>query len=83
MVNTLDLQSTPVTNGHKEGDKGHQAAINAADEYFKNLTLSDNSGNDLSSPTAGVLPNMGYLVNQNAPDQVYRPGGGSNGDLLL
>jgi len=83
MVNTLDLQSTPVTNGHKEGDTGHQAAINAADEYFKNLTLSDNSGNDLSSPTAGVLPNMGYLVNQNAPDQVYRPGAGSNGDLLL
>ncbi|KAK5093834.1 hypothetical protein LTR70_006085 [Exophiala xenobiotica] len=81
MVDTLDLNSTPVTNGNTEG--GHQAAINAADEYFKNLSLSDNSGNDLSSPTAGVLPNMGYVVNQNAPDQVYRPVAASNGDLLL
>ncbi|KAK5957009.1 hypothetical protein OHC33_001378 [Knufia fluminis] len=81
MVDTLDLNSTPMTNGNADG---HQAAIDAADDYFKNLSLSDNSGNDLSSPTAGTLPNMGYVVNQNAPDQVYRPvAGSSNGDLLL
>lgn len=83
MINTTDLTNpTPiVTNGHTDP---HQAAINAADEYFKNLTLSDNSGDTFASPTAGGMPDMGYIVNQNAPDQVYRPTvGQANGDLLL
>ncbi|KAK5105002.1 hypothetical protein LTS08_001275 [Lithohypha guttulata] len=80
-VNTTDLSSPSLTNGHTNG---HQAAINAADEYFKNLTLSDNSADNFSSPTTGGMPDTGYVVNQNAPEQVYRPVVGSaNGDLLL
>lgn len=82
MLNNTDLSSPSVTtNGHAEG---HQAAINAADEYFKNLSLSDTSGDNFSSPTAGTMPSMGYVVNQNQPEQVYRPAvGQANGDLLL
>lgn len=88
MVNTTDLSNpTPslVTNGHgNTGVNGHQAAIDAADEYFKTLTLSDTSGDQFSMPSNGMVPNMGYVVNQSAPDQVYRPANGTaNGDLLL
>lgn len=81
-VNHTDLSNPAPTlaNGHVD----HQAAINAADEYFKNLTLSDNSADNFSSPTSGTMPSMGYVVNQNNPEQVYRPAmGAANGDLLL
>lgn len=88
MIKTTDMSNpvpTLVTNGHgAAGVEGHQAAIDAADEYFKNLTLSDTSADQFSSPTGGMMPPMGYVVNQNAPDQVYRPtNGAANGDLLL
>lgn len=88
IMSTTDVSNpnlSVVTNGHGvAGVDSHQAAIDAADEYFKTLTLSDTSADQFSSPTNGMMPSMGYVVNQNAPDQVYRPANGAaNGDLLL
>ena len=69
------------------------AAVDAADEFFAgvgNQRMADmhiNGGNDDGfggSPTVG-RGEMQYVVNQNAPDQIYQPamGQGSNGDLLM
>lgn len=77
--------NTAVTTPGGTPVPGHQAAIAAADDYFKNLSLSDNSGGDiLTSPTGGMNGNP-YVVNQNAPQQAYHPQAGvaHNGDLLL
>ncbi|KAL8243773.1 hypothetical protein R6Q59_010031 [Mikania micrantha] len=62
-----------------------QAALNAADEVFRSMTLSDNSADMFQSPTAGTLPSTGFIVNQNAPEQIYQPSMqvGGHGDLLL
>jgi len=62
----------------------HQAAIAAADEYFKNLRLSDHAGGDvLTSPTADARE-TGYFVSQSAPQQIYNPqAAAAHGDLLL
>lgn len=64
-----------VVNTSMPAGQGNQdAAIKAADEYFKNLTLSDNSAGDMfTSPTATTVPQQGYVVNQMAPQQVYQP----------
>jgi len=65
------------------GSNNHQAAIDAADEYFKNLSLSDeNTNGDLfSSPTSSNGEN-GYMVNQAMAQQMYQPSGGASNDLL-
>lgn len=56
-------------------------AIAAADEYFKNLSLSNNV-DTFASPTGGTQP--GFVVNQSVPQQVMQPvGGAQQGDLLL
>jgi AP-2 complex subunit beta-1 len=58
-----------------------QDAIAAADEYFKNLSLSNNIDN-FASPTTGAQ--SGFVVNQNAAQQIMQPvGGAQQGDLLL
>jgi AP-2 complex subunit beta-1 len=58
-----------------------QDAIAAADEYFKNLSLSNNV-DTFASPTSATQP--GFVVNQNAPQQIMQPvGGAQQGDLLL
>lgn len=75
-----------VSNGQTKSSmvSGQQAAINAADEYFKSLTLSDNTSNILSSPMIDQMPATGYIVNQHVSDQAYRPvTNGNHGDLLL
>jgi len=60
---------------------GQPDAIAAADEYFKNLSLSNNV-DTFASPTNGTQ--AGFVVNQNAPQQVMQPvGGAQQGDLLL
>jgi len=68
------------------------AAVDAADEFFAGVgsqqmaAMHVNGGDEGfgGSPTAG-RGEMQYVVNQNAPEQVYQPtmGGGSNGDLLM
>ncbi|KAK5037593.1 hypothetical protein LTR13_004752 [Exophiala sideris] len=85
LANPLSLDTMVTTPGGTPLP-GHQAAIDAADEYFKNLSLSDNSGGDiLTSPTANGIGGNSYVVSQNAPEQVFNPqaGIGQNGDLLL
>ncbi len=77
MINT----SSSAANGKFTGQ---DAAIAAADEYFKNLTLSDNTEGDMfTSPTTGG-PQAGYTVTQGAPQQAYQPMGQATGtaDLL-
>lgn len=68
------------------------AAVDAADEFFagvgnQQMAQMHINGQDDGfggSPTVG-RGEMQYVVNQNAPEQVYHPatGGGSNGDLLM
>lgn len=77
------------TNGHGNGDLA--AAVSAADEFFAGVgqqqmaAMNINSGEDGfgGSPMIGQ-GEMQYVVNQNAPEQVYQPavGGGANGDLM-
>ncbi|KAK5559333.1 hypothetical protein LTR46_002375 [Exophiala xenobiotica] len=64
---------------------GHQDAIKAADDYFKNLSLSDTSGGDILSPVANGGGGNPYVVNQNAPQQALNPQANfaQNGDLLM
>jgi AP-2 complex subunit beta-1 len=68
------------------------AAVDAADEFFSGIgnhqmaAMHVNGGDDGfgGSPSTG-RGEMQYVVNQNAPEQVYQPtmGGGTNGDLLM
>ncbi|KAK4934563.1 hypothetical protein LTR66_015579, partial [Elasticomyces elasticus] len=89
MVAATDLVGAPrATNGMNGSqangmNNNHQAAVEAADAYFRNLTLSDNSSNDLSSPIMGQQANMGYIVNQNAPDEIHRTMNGQGSGNLL
>jgi vesicle coat complex subunit len=76
----------PAQNGNLAG------AIDAADAFFagvgsQQIAAMNINGNDDGfggSPTVG-RGEMQYVVNQNAPEQVYQPtmGAGSNGDLLM
>lgn len=73
-LSTADLQLDTQSNGEKD-------AIAAADEYFKTLSLSNNTDN-FASPTNASQ--SGFVVNQNAAQQVMQPvGGAQQGDLLL
>jgi AP-2 complex subunit beta-1 len=78
----------PQSNGN--GDLA--AAVDAADEFFAgvgsqrmaDMHIGGNDDGFGGSPTVG-RGEMQYVVNQNAPDQIYQPamGQGSNGDLLM
>jgi vesicle coat complex subunit len=78
----------PLTNG--SGNLA--AAVDAADEFFagvgsQQMAAMGINGQDDGfggSPTA-ERGEMSYVVNQNAPEQIYQPtmGHGSNGDLLM
>lgn len=77
------------TNAHENGDLA--AAVSAADEFFAGVShqqmaaMNINGGEEGfgGSPMVG-LGEMQYVVNQNAPEQVYQPavGGGAN-DLMF
>ena len=78
----------PTTSLDYPNSKGGNmnAAVDAADLYFKNLSLGGGgvgSGDILPSPTMSSYPTTGYVVNQNAPEQVYQPQLSGQGDLLL
>lgn len=65
------MVNTSVSGGGNPQD----AAIAAADEYFKNLTLSDNTEGDMfTSPTFGG-PQPGFTVTQSVPQTAYQPMG--------
>ncbi|PQE13648.1 AP-2 complex subunit beta protein [Rutstroemia sp. NJR-2017a BVV2] len=80
----------PIVRPNGQGDLA--AAVDAADEFFAgvghqrmaSMNLNGQDDGFGSSPTVG-RGEMQYVVNQNAPEQVYQPavGQGSNGDLLL
>lgn len=80
----------PLVNPNGRGDLA--AAVDAADEFFAGVGQQQMASMNLNgqddgfggSPTVG-RGEMQYVVNQNAPEQVYQPavGQGSNGDLLL
>jgi AP-2 complex subunit beta-1 len=81
----ISLAEPLMVNTSAAGEKGSQeAAIAAADEYFKTLTLSDNSAGDMfQSPTVGG-PHAGFTVTQGVPQQAYQPmGQAATNDLLL
>ncbi|KIW81066.1 hypothetical protein Z517_04089 [Fonsecaea pedrosoi CBS 271.37] len=72
LANPLSLNTTVTTPGGTPVPN-HQAAIEAADDYFKNLSLSDNTGGDiLTSPTVGGVGNP-YIVSQSAPQHSFHP----------
>jgi AP-2 complex subunit beta-1 len=72
--------SLAVNTASAHGDP--DAAIKAADEYFRNLTLSDNSTGDMFTSPTTAGPHTGYVVNQSVPQQLYQPMN-TNQDLLL
>ena len=74
--------NTSVPAGGKFGSNDN--AIRAADEYFKNLTLSDNTEGDMFTSPATGGPQQGFTVTQGAP-QTYQPMGQATGttDLLM
>lgn len=81
--------SQPMVKPNGRGDLA--AAVDAADEFFagvgQQMTSMNLNGQDEGfggSPIAG-RGEMQYVVNQNAPEQVYQSaaGQGSNGDLLM
>ncbi|KAM0309958.1 AP-1 complex subunit beta-1 [Botrytis cinerea] len=81
--------SQPMMKPGGQGDLA--AAVDAADAFFagvgQQMASMNLNGQDEGfggSPTVG-RGEMQYVVNQNAPEQVYQPavGQGSNGDLLM
>jgi AP-2 complex subunit beta-1 len=77
----------PSTNGSSSrlSLSAHQAAVEAADQYFQSLSLGGDGGggSDILASPSGEHSQAGYVVNQNAPDQVYQPQQGhGQGDLL-
>ncbi|ESZ90822.1 AP-2 complex subunit beta [Sclerotinia borealis F-4128] len=81
--------SQPIMKPNGQGDLS--AAVDAADAFFagvgQQMASMNLNGQDEGfggSPTVG-RSEMQYVVNQNAPEQVYQPaaGQGSNGDLLM
>lgn len=81
-ANVNSAISTPATNGHSQGDLN--AAMDAADVYFKGVgnqqMAAMSLGGDQTTGGLSDSPATGYVVNQNAPQQVYQPQVG--GDLL-
>lgn len=85
----LGMAGQPVRQDGNGGDLS--AAMSAADAFFAgvgsqqmaamniNSTVEDGFG---GSPTVGRNEQQ-YVVNQNAPEQVYAPVGTRNGDLLM
>ena len=70
-------------NGQIDGKDSLAAAVSAADSYFASLTPG--GAGQMDSIDDGVMDGAErqYVVNQNQPDQVYRPEvGDGNGDLL-
>lgn len=66
-----------------EGKMDHEAALDAADQYFKSLSLGGGTASDLTMSPETTHPTTGFVVNQSMPQQVYQPQiGAGNGDLL-
>jgi AP-2 complex subunit beta-1 len=89
-LSTFGMEGQPAVRPQGNGDLA--AAVDAADEFFAGVGnqqmahMNINSQDDGfgGSPTVG-RGDMQYVVNQNAPEQVYHPtsGQGANGDLLM
>lgn len=78
------LQLDTATAATARPGQTQDAAIAAADEYFKNLSLSNNAdnSNQFASPTSAGQ--TGFIVNQGDTQQVIQPvGGAQQTDLLL
>ncbi|OCK76108.1 AP-2 complex subunit beta [Lepidopterella palustris CBS 459.81] len=73
---------TSNTNGHDASNGNLAAAVNEADLYFAGVGAGRESAFG-GSPVVGNASGMGYVVNQNAPQQVVSPSGPGGGDLLL
>jgi hypothetical protein len=90
-LSTFGMGNQP-TIRPSNGNGDLAAAVDAADEFFSGIgnhqmaAMHVNGGDDGfgGSPSTG-RGEMQYVVNQNAPEQVYQPtmGGGTNGDLLM
>lgn len=89
-LSALGMGDQPII---KPNGNGLAAAVNAADEFFAGVgsqQMAEMNINGSQEDAFGGSPQAGrndmqYVVNQNAPDQVYQPtmGGGANGDLLM
>lgn len=89
-LSAFGMGNQPAIRPPQNGDLA--AAVDAADEFFagvgqQQMAAMHINGNDEGfggSPTVGRDERQ-YVVNQNAPEQVYQPtvGGGTNGDLLM
>jgi len=89
-LSALGMGNQPIV---KPNGDGLAAAVNAADEFFNGVgsqQMAEMNINGSQEDAFGGSPQAGrndmqYVVNQNAPDQVYQPamGGGANGDLLM
>ena len=88
---SISMTSSSSGGGMQNGSD-HQAAVDAADEYFSGIGnqqmggMSLGGGNVLASPTGGHPPTTGFVVSQSAPQQVFQPqqgGGGVGGVDLL
>jgi len=89
-LSAFGREGQPVQGADRNGDLA--AAVDAADEFFAGVgshqmaNMGINGGDEGfgGSPMVG-RGEMQYVVNQNAPEQVYQPsmGQGSNGDLLM
>jgi AP-2 complex subunit beta-1 len=90
-LSALGRGDQPIARPNGNGDLA--AAVSAADEFFNGLggqQMAEMNINGSQEDAFGGSPQAGrndmqYVVNQNAPDQVYQPtmGGGANGDLLM
>ncbi|KFY76247.1 hypothetical protein V498_09658 [Pseudogymnoascus sp. VKM F-4517 (FW-2822)] len=90
-VRPADAAVRNIMNGNAANNNSLAAAVSAADEFFAGVgnrqmaAMNVNDGDEGfgGSPTQGTH-DMGYVVNQNQPQQMYAPvtGQGANGDLL-
>ena len=84
---SISMTSSSSGGGMQNGSD-HQAAVDAADEYFSGIGnqqmggMSLGGGNVLASPTGGHPPTTGFVVSQSAPQQVFQPQQGGGVDLL-
>ncbi|KAH6676490.1 adaptin N terminal region-domain-containing protein [Halenospora varia] len=92
-LSTFGREGQPaVLQRQSNGNGNLAAAVDAADEFFAGvgnqqmaqMHINGQEDGFGGSPTVG-RGEMQYVVNQNAPEQIYQPtmGGGSNGDLLM
>lgn len=84
-----NLNNTAVLPPNSNGDGNLAAAVDAADEFFAGIGSRNMAAMNINGGQEDAFGGGGeahYVVNQNAPEQIYhQPGiaGGTNGDLLM